>query len=105
MEVQLGKYSVPIVIIKKNNKNVYFRVKDDGVLYVTCNRFVKEKDILKMIDKENKSLTRMYEKSMNRYANEKKFTYLGEPYTVFFNEDVDKVIELIRNNKDKKDVY
>ena len=92
MEVQLGEYKVPIEIIKKNNKNIYFKFKEDGVLYITCNRFVREKDILKMIEKENKSLKIIYEKSMRKYENEKKFTYLGKPYTIFYNEDVNKII-------------
>ena len=43
MEVLLGNYEIPLVIIKKNNKNIYFRFKVDGILYVTCNRFVSEK--------------------------------------------------------------
>ena len=56
MLVQLGDYEVPVEIEKKNNKNVYFRVKEDGTLYVTCNRFVSQRDINRMIkdnEKEN----------------------------------------------------
>ena len=56
MLVQLGDYEVPVEIEKKNNKNVYFRVKEDGTLYVTCNRFVSQRDINRMIKDNEKSL-------------------------------------------------
>ena len=49
MLVQLGDYNIEVLIEKKNNKNVYFRFKEDGKLHVTCGRFVSESAIKKMI--------------------------------------------------------
>ena len=40
MEVMLLDNKINVEVIRKNNKNIYFRFKDDGVLYVTCNMFV-----------------------------------------------------------------
>ena len=104
MEVQLGNNTVSVEIIRKNNKNIYFRFKEDGILYVTCNRFVREKEIVKMIKDNEKSFIRMYDRAMKRKKNNDRFHYLGEEYTVCFNEDVKKV--LIDNNmiyvKDEK---
>ncbi len=104
MDVQLGNYTVHAEVIRKRNKNVYFRIKEDGVLYITCNRFVREKDILKMIKENEKSFIRMYEKAMKKKNNNERFHYLGDEYTVCYNEDVKKV--LIDNNmiyvKDEK---
>ena len=39
-----------IVIIKKNIKNTYIRVKEDLKIYVTTNKYTKEKEIYKLID-------------------------------------------------------
>ncbi len=91
MLLQLGSYEVPVEIERKNNKNIYFRVKEDGTLYVTCNRFVLKNDIIKMIKSNEKSLLRMYEKSMNRYEKNIGFSYLGESLTKVYNEGIKKV--------------
>lgn len=91
MYVQLGNYEVPLEIIKKNNKNVYFRFKDDGVLYVTCNMFVLKRDIINMVKKNEKSLLKMYETFINKKEVDSKFYYLGDPYTKVFNDDVKNV--------------
>ena len=40
MKIQLGEYLLPMEIIRKNNKNIYFRFKDDGTLYVKCNIYI-----------------------------------------------------------------
>ena len=38
-----------IIIIKKNNKNTYIRVKEDLKIYITTNKFARDKDIEKLI--------------------------------------------------------
>ena len=91
MLVQLGDYEVPIEIERKKNKNVYFRFKDDGTLYITCNKFVLQKDIFKMIKDNEKSLLKMYEKTLQRKIRDLSFYYLGDPYTKVFDEGVKKV--------------
>lgn len=91
MLVQLGDYEVPVEIEKKNNKNVYFRVKEDGTLYVTCNRFVSQRDINRMIKDIEKSLLKMYESAMKKYERDLSFYYLGNPYTKVFDDSIKKV--------------
>ena len=39
MEIEIGNNTFPIQIIRKNNKNIYFRFKDN-TLSITCNRFI-----------------------------------------------------------------
>lgn len=94
MEVQLGKYVVPLEIIKKNNKNIYFRFKENGVLYVTCHRFVSEREIRKLIQNNEKSLLKMYEKFLKQNERENQFYYLGEPYTVVYDDSL-KTISIV----------
>lgn len=91
MVVQLGDYEINVEIIRKNNKNVYFRFKEDGILYVTCNRFVFQKDIIRMIKENEKSLLKMYEVSIKRFERDLSFYYLGEPLTKVFDESIKKV--------------
>ncbi len=91
MEVQLGEYIIPLSIEKKNNKNIYFRFKDDGVLYVTCNRFVSEREVRRLIKVNEKSLLKMYHSFLERKEVDSHFYYLGDAYTVVFDEAIKKV--------------
>ena len=104
MLVQLGDYNIEVLIEKKNNKNVYFRFKEDGKLHVTCNRFVSESAIKKMIRDNEKSLLKMYLQSEKRNENNNHFYYLGDPYTKVIDETIKKVYiedEYIYTKNDK----
>ena len=91
MLVQLGDYNIEVLIEKKNNKNVYFRFKEDGKLHVTANRFVSESAIKKMIKENEKSLLKMYVQSEKRNELNNHFYYLGDPYTKVLDETIKKV--------------
>lgn len=91
MVIQLGRYEVPLEIIRKKNKNIYFRFNDEGILVVTCNRFVSEKELRNLIVQNEKSLLRMYEKYMKELEKAKQFYYLGKPYTLVYDENVKEV--------------
>lgn len=91
MVIQLGMYEVPLEIIRKKNKNIYFRFNDEGILVVTCNRFVSEKELRNLIVQNEKSLLRMYEKYMKELEKSKQFYYLGKPYTLVYDENVKEV--------------
>lgn len=91
MVIQLGKYEVPLEIIRKKNKNIYFRFNEEGTLIVTCNRFVFEKELRNLIIQNEKSLLRMYEKYMKELEKAKQFYYLGKPYTLVYDEKVKEV--------------
>ncbi len=91
MRVQLGDFEVEVYIIRKNNKNIYFHFDEIGDLVVTCNRFVSEKEVLRLIQKNEKSLLTMYEKQRKRNDKHLGFTYLGEPVTKVYDESIKKV--------------
>lgn len=40
---------IEVVIVRKNNKHIYFRVKEDLKIYVTCPIYLSVNNILKMI--------------------------------------------------------
>lgn len=90
MEAILRGETFKVEIVRKNNKNVYFRFKD-GILYVTCNRFVSEREILKMIKNNEDALYKMYSKVNKREEKEQVFTYLGKPTVKVFDESIKKV--------------
>jgi len=92
MIVKIGDYKIPVEIVKKNNKNIYFRFKEDGHLYITCNYFTTKTELLELIKKDEKSLLRMYEKTLKRIEKENDFYYLGTKYNLIYNEDVKQVI-------------
>ena len=69
MNIQLDEYTIPISIIRKNNKNIYFRFKEDGVLYVTCNRLVPKFEIVRIIEKDKASILRLYRKFLKSIEN------------------------------------
>ena len=91
MLVQLDEYEIEVLIQKKNNKNIYFRFKEDGKLYVTCGLFVGESAIKKLIKENEKSLLKMYLQSENRNEKKQHFSYLGVPYTKVFDDNIKKV--------------
>ena len=56
MEVKLGEYVIDVDIVRKNNKNVYFRFKDD-TLVVTAHRLISEREIKRMIQEAKDAKT------------------------------------------------
>ena len=77
---------VDVIVVYKNNKNIYLRFKEDKKLYATCNRFVKEKDIEKLIDNNIDKITKMYREICKTSNNDLFFNYLGKKYTIVYDE-------------------
>ena len=77
MEIEIGNNNFPVQIIRKNNKNIYFRFKDN-TLSITCNRFISESEIKRLIIKNQDSLIKMYKKVKTKENNNLYFHYLGK---------------------------
>ena len=90
MRVVLDNKDIDVIIEHKQNKNLYIRVTDNLELLVTCNKRVSEKEILDIIEKNSKSLIKMYNKKLKELDNNSFFYYLGKPYTIIYNKDVKK---------------
>ena len=89
MQATIKDITVDIEIIYKNNNNIYFRFKDN-TLVVTCNRFVSNKYILDLIEKNEDSLYKMCIHSNKEVNNDKYFNYLGKKYTIVY-DNVSKI--------------
>ena len=87
MEIELGNYIIDIVHVPKDNKNIYFRFKDDLKLYVTASRFVSKREIEKLVKKNEEAILKMYEHKLEEAEADKYFNYLGERYSIYIDCD------------------
>ena len=90
MKVKVDEYYVNVIIIYKNIKNIYMRFNND-ILYVTCNKYITEKQILNVINNNIKSLAKMINKQKKKEEFDSFYYYLGNKYTVVYNDDIDKI--------------
>lgn len=92
MNFELDNIVYEVIIQRKNNKNLYIRVKEDMKIYVTCNYFTTKLEIKRILN-ENKDALRKMVKKINKINDDNsKFFYLGNSYDIIINENVDKVI-------------
>ena len=85
MQVVLDNKLFEVEIIRKPNKNIYMRFKNQNTIMVSCNRLVSEKEIEKLLIKNKESLLKMYEKKAKEEMNDAFFWYLGKAYTRIFD--------------------
>mgnify|MGYP003571584986 CR=1 FL=1 len=50
MKYKIDNIEYDVIIIKKNNKNTYLRVKEDMKIYITTSRFTTKIYIKKLLD-------------------------------------------------------
>ena len=82
-----------IVIVRKNNKNTYIRVKEDKI-YVTTNYFTTKGAIKKLIDDNYNSIIKMIDKVNKRKVNENLFYLFGKHYDIIYNKiDSVKIVD------------
>ena len=75
-----------VVIIKKNNKNTYIRVKEDLKIYVTTSRLATKQYIKLLLDNNIDSIKKMIEEQTKQLKKKDYFYYLGEKYEVFIDD-------------------
>ena len=77
--MQLLNDEVEVIVEKKRIKNIYFRINDDGNLYVTCPTLTPKFEINRLIEKNYKSIEKMYQKYKIKDDKKKnKVLYLGK---------------------------
>ncbi len=99
--------SVSYEIIRKNNKNIYFRFKDDLKLYISAPMYISQKEIEKLIFKNEESLLKMYDKVKDKVLEDDMIYYLGNKYLIVIDENAldvtikdDKIIASKRSDID-----
>lgn len=97
MKYELNGIEYDVIVEKKNNKNLYIRVKDDGKIHVTCNYLTTKNMILKVLNENTRTLQKMIKRVEKQNEKSNKFFYLGNSYDIIIKEDTNKVV--ITNDK------
>lgn len=95
MKITIKDQTFNVFITRKNNKNMYLRVKKDGI-YITCNYFVTNSMIKSFIEKNEDDIIRMNETVQRKEKKNEEFYYLGNKYDVVVLNTVSK-IEFVGN--------
>lgn len=88
MKFKLDDYIIEYEVIKKDNKNLYFRFDDNCKLIITAPKFINDREIKNLITKNSGAILKMYEDSVERKIRNSKFWYLGNSYEVTFDNRV-----------------
>ncbi len=88
MEKMIDGDIVEVIIVRKQNKNIYLRFKENQKLYATCNKWVTERQIEKLIDDNYEKITKMYQTIKKTNYNDAFFNYLGKKYTIVYDKSV-----------------
>ena len=71
-----------VILVKKNNKNTYIRVKEDGKIYVTTNFLVSKNYIKQLLDNNYSTIKKMVERNKIKQEKNKSFYFLGKKYDI-----------------------
>ena len=80
MQILINNNLIDVEIIAKKNKNIYMRFVNSNKILVTCNRFISEKQIMKILEKNIKSLEKMQIRKAKEENDDQFFIYLGKKY-------------------------
>lgn len=78
-------------IVRKKNKNVYFRFKEDLKLYISAPLYLSAKSIEKLIRENEIEILKLYEKALDKSKDIERFCYLGKKYFIQIDEACEKI--------------
>lgn len=90
MEIELGGKIFKVFITRKHIKNMYLRVKPDGI-YITCHYLVTKGMILSFITDNEESILENDERIQKKEKKKEEFYYLGNKYDVVILNTVSKI--------------
>ena len=65
MTIDIGGLTYDVYITRKNNKNMYLRVKSDGI-YITCHYLVPKSMIVSFIRRNEESIAREFNRQQKK---------------------------------------
>ncbi len=92
MKFQIKDYVIEYEVIRKDNKNLYFRFNDNCKLIITAPKYISDKEVKDLISKNASSLLTMYENALIKKERKGFFWYLGKSYKVEFDNRVSDVV-------------
>ena len=84
-------------IIRKNNKNIYFRFQDDLKLYIYAPMYISSLKLDKIIKENEDKILKLYEAAVDKSKDIDKYFLLGKKYYIEYDKDASEVAF----NKDK----
>lgn len=90
MQIEIEGNVYNVYITRKNNKNMYLRVKKDGI-YITCNYLTPKSLIKSFIENNYSSIVKMNDHIKKKAEKEESFYYLGNKYDVIVLNTVSKI--------------
>ncbi len=80
MKLDIEGTDYPVVIERKNNKNLYIRIKEGNTIYVTVPYLFSDKKVIKVLDENKKSIYKMIVKTSKIEEKKEGIWYLGKQY-------------------------
>lgn len=71
-----------VLVVKKNNKNTYIKIKDDLTIYVTTNYLTSKGEVKRMLDSERDFLKKSLSRARKKMEKDELFYYLGQKYDI-----------------------
>ena len=81
-----------VVIVKKNNKNTYVRVKD-GCIYITTSYFASKFGIKMLLFKNRATIEKLIDKAILKKVVDDRFSLFGKYYDICYVDDKRFVID------------
>ena len=92
-----------VLVVKKNNKNTYIKIKDDLTIYVTTNYLNSKREVKIILDNEKDFLRNALSRTRKKMEKEELFYYLGKKYDIilvpFENIEVSEGKIFVKDNK------
>ena len=79
-------------VIRKNNKNLYFRINEELKIIVTAPMYISLKEIEKLIHKNEANLWEMYQKMEAKVKEDELFRILGKKFYIVIDEAYPEVV-------------
>ena len=91
MKFKLNDYIIEYEVIRKDNKNLYFRFDENCKLIITAPKFISDIEVKNLITKNSSAILKMYEEALERQDKVGEFKYLGKTYEVNFDNRIKNV--------------
>ena len=86
MKFNYKEQEYDVVVVRKNIKNTYIRIKDNKV-YITTNFFQTNHSLNKILKDNKKSIERMLDKTIKKQEKEQDFYLFGKKYNIIMDND------------------
>lgn len=88
MKIEVNGILIDVVITRKKIKNIYFRVKEDLKLYVSCHPICSNQYIENLLYDNKSDILRMYNKMKEKYEDNTKIYYLGNEMNFVYSNKI-----------------